>query len=614
MLADAGSIPAASTKLVNTGDYSRPTKTDRNQVLNGTSKDIGLVCGSPHWAPPSHNRVTSASHLQTALSNTNHLGTDECSKFRRKVFDRHQPFCLALSSHYLKIAQDKSYVEANLSLLRINDRLQLHDLNLSCSDADLTDFCKKQSEYCRSVIAKSSASDLDILKHVNDHFARYTISSLSVDKYNPISSLFKRAEAESWWRRKIRIIRARVVESIARDIGLVSKVKNTYCSKWGQSFHDDKVKRNAKLLETMGIVNQQGDTYSLKELADKSVSNPEIRRAELMVRMRGFETVANNLGHVGGFYTLTAPSKMHAFSAQGIKNPKYNGTTPRETNDYLNNVWKLVRASFCNAGIKVYGFRVVEPHHDGTPHWHLMLFHNPSDTMQIQKVFKHYAMMEDGQEAGAEKHRFKVEMIDPSKGSATGYIAKYISKNINGKGIDEDLYGNEAKSAAKAITAWTSIWGIRQFQQIGGPSVTAYRELRRLETEESGVLEQARKAADESDWAAYVMAMGGPSLPQKERPIKVALWVEDNGETVDLETGEIIPVYDTKYGNTPKGKVFGLLYEGQHVLTRFYTWTMQRLPKASAKPNTSMLLEMSDNALDRYKFWESCGLPLDLCQ
>lgn len=40
-------------------------------------------------------------------------------------------------------------------------------------------------------------------------------------------------------------------------------------------------------------------------------------------------------------------------------------------------------------------------------------------------------MGEDGDEVGTAKHRYKEERIDRSKGTAAGYIAKYISKNIN---------------------------------------------------------------------------------------------------------------------------------------------------------------------------------------
>ncbi|MDN3519113.1 replication endonuclease [Aquisalimonas lutea] len=34
-------------------------------------------------------------------------------------------------------------------------------------------------------------------------------------------------------------------------------------------------------------------------------------------------------------------------------------------------------------------------------------------------------------EPGASRHRFQVERIDPQRGTATGYVAKYVAKGID---------------------------------------------------------------------------------------------------------------------------------------------------------------------------------------
>ena len=46
----------------------------------------------------------------------------------------------------------------------------------------------------------------------------------------------------------------------------------------------------------------------------------------------------------------------------------------------------------------VYGFRVCEAHHDGTPHWHLLLFMRPEDRNRVIGILQRYALTDDHDE------------------------------------------------------------------------------------------------------------------------------------------------------------------------------------------------------------------------
>lgn len=289
-----------------------------------------------------------------------------------------------------------------------------------------------------------------------------------------------------------------------------------------------------------------------------------------MTHIKGFEIVANLSGHVGEFYTLTTPSRMHACLHTGAINPRFDKTTPIQAHEYLTHLWALIRAELHRHNIRPYGFRVVEPHHDGTPHWHFLLFMPENQREKVREVMQHYALAEDGDEPGAKKYRFKAINIDPDKGSAVGYIAKYIAKNIDGHALDKDLYGNDAPEAAERITAWANTWGIRQFQQIGGPSVTVWRQLRKLDKADDNELETIREHATASDWAAFMLAMGGSELARKDHPIKPYY---DHSRQLDPFTGEIMPTLKGQYGDKATLQIAGIVWQNKGFDTRKHFWT-----------------------------------------
>lgn len=377
----------------------------------------------------------------------------------------------------------------------------------------------------------------------------------------------------AWWTRNLRRETVKRNEVIEHESGKIRRKGQCYASDHAHKMKAIRAKANRLTLEGLEVVNEAGQAFNLQEVADKSVSNPKIRRGELMVRARGFEEAAEFMGHKAIFLTITCPSRFHRFAGTGAENRNWSEATPRDAQDYLCRTWAKIRAAWGRREIAPYGFRVAEPHHDACPHWHILLFVNADQVGELCDIAQRYALKDSPGERGALKHRFTVERIDTTKGSATGYIAKYIAKNIDGLteagdnvGLDF-ASGTKASDASARVKTWATTWGIRQFQQIGGPSVTVWRELRRLgeaaESAQRDLFQNAQAAADRACWMSFWMLQGGPEVRRADLPLRPFYAADSLGKY-----GDAVSRIRGITHRTDTGELF--------LQTRIHEWTVQR--------------------------------------
>ena len=478
-------------------------------------------------------------------------------------------FRAAIKRRYSATFKNRGRRAANLHMLDLQDQLPESVYRLAADDHELVEYARARAAHFSKAIG-SGPHDDDAIASFLEQAAAYGVAVPDpiADRTITPQGAIARLKDELWWRRAIRKSQGRTVEEAARGLGLVHKGAGIYSSDETLYRRRGQKSRNRRMLEEVLAVNEEGQEYTLAELAELSVSNPVIRRGELMTRIAGFEAVAEELGHVGEFITLTCPSRMHSHTirrdGRSVRNPRYDGTTPRHAQKYLAKVFARIRSKLARHGVRLYGFRVTEPNHDGCPHWHLLVFFPAWQRRRVRWTFWTHGLCEDAGEPGAEKHRVTFKAIDKSRGTAAGYIAKYIAKNIDGFALDNDLFGGDPIEAAERVDAWASCWGIRQFQQVGGPPVLVWRELRRMDWEECGELEEAREAADRGDWAAFVMAMGGPTVKRKYLTARPAYLQEINTETGELPLN--------KYGELCAGQMIGVRVGNVYHVTRWHEW------------------------------------------
>jgi hypothetical protein len=188
----------------------------------------------------------------------------------------------------------------------------------------------------------------------------------------------------------------------------------------------EKIKKQNSFLEYNYIYDKISNTrIPLKDLVISANHNPNRYHALIQNRINTLTNEAKEKNLSPIFMTLTLPSEFHKMKMDKktktlIANPKYNYVVPKEAVKHLTKMFSRLRHDRSLKELtkdeRIY-FRVNEPHKNGTPHTHVLLFVPKSSTDRVVSAFKR---LFDN----------KANDIQTDIKNATSYVMKYINKTL----------------------------------------------------------------------------------------------------------------------------------------------------------------------------------------
>jgi hypothetical protein len=250
------------------------------------------------------------------------------------------------------------------------------------------------------------------------------------------------------------------------------------------------------------------------------------------------------------FLTLTLPPEWHPGPAVGSRTWTPN-RAPHLADAALRRVWARFRALLADRDIATLGLRVWEPHRDGCPHAHALLYVEPGQVKAVDDALQSVCPEPvppplDG-EGKPRRVASQMVVVDRERATPATYIAKYILKTCAGapdaaerKGaegegddIDDQLAHYERHRATASERGWRRFgWlGVHGVQRVWQRLLT----MEELPEDAPARVRMAWYALKDGRWADALEALGavGP------RSQGVRLGYAEDEEHVDRETGEV---------------------------------------------------------------------------
>ncbi len=350
-----------------------------------------------------------------------------------------------------------------------------------------------------------------------------------------LPSRMARVADARFWRRAIRLRLMRERENFFLRLRLVGRGAERYVSDAQLSARLSQLRRQAEWMKNTVLVPRYmvpGDAADGLLTLDQVASSPRARFSKLYSFVQAMDAISVEQGLATGMLTLTLEPEWHPNPSHGANS--WNGSSPRAAHQSMATRWQSILRDLDRLGVGLSGLRVVEPHQDACPHWHLWLLYRPDAEQQILETVMRYfphklKLRAPRAKAGAstagdvvydsldalkarisrapthakEGAQIELARIDRSISSGASYAMKYLLKTVDGGetlNAEAGLFpdggaGNTAAltpeqvkrrqehlATAKRVDAYRSLWGINAGQLFGvAKCLTAWDELRRLE-------------------------------------------------------------------------------------------------------------------------------------
>lgn len=347
-----------------------------------------------------------------------------------------------------------------------------------------------------------------------------------------IQSQYLRVSDPRFWRRALRVRIMRAREHFFLRLRLVGRGKENYASDATLKMRSEQLQRQTAWMRDTVMIPRfyseelihKGNGFEPIALADFA-KGPTEHFARLYSFVHAIDELGVEAGLSSAMLTVTLEPQFHPNPSNGKSS--WDDSSPRRAHQSFSKRWQAVLRDLHRDGIRPSGLRVVEPHRDGCPHYHVWLLYRPESEAKILSISMKYfpnklkvrtpyrkgenkthldVMYEDRAALVSAKPRrlthakegaqVELSRIDRSISSGASYAMKYLLKSVNVSDEFNKQIGITPKDNAKArkkreqhfetakrVDAYRSVWGIHQGQIFGvAKCLTKWDELRRLAT------------------------------------------------------------------------------------------------------------------------------------